>query len=103
MVSQAKDRGIRVIPEYDVPGHQGRNMGVIDEVQWCGARPPASGDYQWELYDDPEGHTFSVTSQLYKELISLFPDECKFPLRPLCLPQPDSAAKSLPCRLPCGW
>jgi hexosaminidase len=28
LVAQAKERGIRVIPEYDIPGHQARNMGV---------------------------------------------------------------------------
>ena len=74
LVAQAKLRGIRVIPEYDVPGHQGRNMGRVPEMKWCGSRPPASGDYQWELFDDAAGSTFAALSKLYRELIALFPD-----------------------------
>ena len=75
LIARAKLRGIRVIPEYDVPGHQGRNIGLIEKLQWCSARPPASSDYQWELFDDPAGKTFSVLSTLITELISLFPDK----------------------------
>ena len=74
LVESAKVRGIRVIPEYDVPGHQGRNMGTVPEMKWCGSRPPAAGDYQWELFDDAAGSTFSALSKLYHELIALFPD-----------------------------
>jgi hexosaminidase len=40
LVAEAKKRGIRVIPEYDVPGHQARNMGVLDEMKWCGSPYP---------------------------------------------------------------
>jgi hexosaminidase len=75
LVAQAKARGIRIIPEYDVPGHQARNMGVIDEIKWCGSRPPVSGNYQWEIFDDPDGASFGVISKLYRELIGLFPDQ----------------------------
>lgn len=75
LVAQAKERGIRVIPEYDVPGHQARNMGVLDEMKWCGSRPPTSGNYQWELFDDPAGSTFGALKKLYTELMGLFPDK----------------------------
>jgi hexosaminidase len=57
-----------------VPGHQGRNVGLIDDLQWCSERPPTASDYQWEVYDDPQGKTFGVISTLYHELIALFPD-----------------------------
>ena len=49
-------------------------MGVLDAMKWCGSRPPAAGDYQWELFDDPDGSTFGALKELYSELISLFPD-----------------------------
>ena len=77
LVAAAKLRGVRVVPEYDIPGHQARNMGSIDELVWCGARPPnaATGGYQWELYDDPANKTRRVLTKLFGELVSLFPDK----------------------------
>ena len=50
LVAQAKLRGIRVIPEYDVPGHQGRNVGLVQELQWCSKAPPAASGYQLGCY-----------------------------------------------------
>lgn len=60
---------------YDVPGHQGRNMGLLPEMKFCTSRPPAAAAYQWELFDDAAGSTFAAVAKLYHELIALFPDK----------------------------
>jgi hexosaminidase len=76
LVSYARSFGIRVVPEFDVPGHQARNMGQgIPQLSWCASRPPVAGDYQWQLRDDEEGATFGVISDLFDEISSIFPDE----------------------------
>ena len=65
LVAYAKAHGIRVIPEWDVPGHQSRNMGQgIPTLQWCDAAPPTPSDYQWQLRDDEAGVTFGVSRAL---------------------------------------
>ena len=74
LVSEAKQRGIRVIPEYDVPGHQGRNAGLLRDLQWCSKRPPEASQYQWEIYDDPAQRSMGVLTKLIEELVALFPD-----------------------------
>lgn len=75
LVAYAKSYGIRLVPEWDVPGHQGRNMGQgIPELSWCASRPPVASDYQWQLRDDEEGVTLGVIRDLFEELAAVFPD-----------------------------
>lgn len=48
LVKYAKNRGIRIIPEIDIPGHSSCFRGLIDDgIKFCNER-------QYQLYDDPE-------------------------------------------------
>jgi hexosaminidase len=72
MVKYAGDRGIRVVPEFDVPGHA-RGMIPVegpDGVQFCEDAADRS-----QLYGDPDGKTYKVVHALMKEMASLFSDE----------------------------
>lgn len=69
LIEYAADRGIRVMPEFDVPGHAAGFRPLQSQgINFC------SGSKK-QLYDDPEGSTFSVLMEIYKEMSELFKDE----------------------------
>ena len=69
IIEYAADRGIRVVPEFDVPGHSRGFFPLASEgVKFC------SKDND-QLYGDPEGSTLKVISELLKEMAGLFKDE----------------------------
>ena len=79
LVQYAYLRGIRVIPQIDVPGH---SSGLIPlkprGVAFCEDTPSAhcsTSHCQTQLYDDPAGKTLAVVGHIYDELLALFPDE----------------------------
>jgi len=74
VVAQARQYGIRVVPEYDVPGHQGRNLGQqIPALSWCANRPPDQAGYVWELQNTAENR--EVVGRLLQDIAAVFPDK----------------------------
>jgi hexosaminidase len=77
LVTYAHDRGIRVVPEFDMPGHS---------TAWFAAHPEiasGSGPYQierkWGVFDpamDPTNEkTYKFLNELIGEMSKLFPDQ----------------------------
>jgi hexosaminidase len=77
LIAYARDRGIRIVPEIDMPGHV---------TSWCVGYPDlasAPGPYQierkWGVFDpalDPTREsTYAFLDGLIEELAALFPDE----------------------------
>lgn len=78
IVQYASERGVRIIPEIDMPGHARAGWRQIDsEIISCGAitwthnisvEPPAG---QLDIAND---HTYTVVKKVYDEISSLFND-----------------------------
>jgi len=77
LIAYARDRGIRVVPEFDMPGHT---------TSWCVGYPELAsgpGPYQierkWGVFDptlDPtREETYTFLDSLIGEMAALFPDE----------------------------
>ncbi|MBQ4822720.1 family 20 glycosylhydrolase [Aquimarina sp. MMG016] len=77
IIQYAKDRGIRVLPEFDVPGHATAILTAYPEI---GSKDTT---YQIErhagIFDptlDPTNEkTYKILSDVFGEIASLFPDE----------------------------
>lgn len=77
VVAYARDRGVRIVPEFDIPGHS---------TSWLAAYPAlASGPGPWNIvheYGDPAGVMDPTKESTYRfldgfigEMVKLFPDE----------------------------
>jgi hexosaminidase len=77
LIAYARDRGIRVVPEFDMPGHS---------TAWFVAHPEiasGSGPYQierkWGVFDPAmnptEEKTYKFLNELIGEMSKLFPDQ----------------------------
>lgn len=77
LVHDAADRGIRVVPELDVPGHAGAILWAHPEL--AAGEPPAAlprafGPSRHAL-DPTLGDTWSLLDALVADLAELFPDD----------------------------
>jgi hypothetical protein len=78
IVSYAADRGIRVIPEADMPGHAQGLQGLSGHgLNFCLTKGNVTHTHQpyGELANDPGGQTIATMQAIYAELADLFPDD----------------------------
>eukprot|EP00730_Choanoeca_flexa_P016215 TRINITY_DN7621_c0_g1_i4.p1 TRINITY_DN7621_c0_g1~~TRINITY_DN7621_c0_g1_i4.p1 ORF type:complete len:662 (+),score=154.23 TRINITY_DN7621_c0_g1_i4:21-2006(+) len=72
MISYAKDRGIRVVPEFDVPGHSHGLQPLLSQgLQFCSDDSTS----QSQLYNDPKNQTLNLITEVMAEMATLFEDE----------------------------
>lgn len=80
LISYARDRGIRVVPEFDMPGHAA--SWFVGYPDLASATDPSKAGYQivrkWGIFDpamDPTREsTFVFLDKLLAEMTALFPD-----------------------------
>jgi hexosaminidase len=71
MIEEAGSRGIRIIPEFDIPGHSRGFRPIKSEgVIFCDP-----GNTQSQLYGDPANSTLSVLQSVLGEMAELFDDD----------------------------
>jgi hexosaminidase len=71
MIEEAGARGIRVVPETDVPGHSRGFRPIKSEgVIFCDP-----GNTQSQLYGDPANSTLNVVQKVLEEMAGLFEDD----------------------------
>ena len=72
LVAYAADRAVRIVPEFDMPGHSRSLLPLEgnDAIHFC-----TDASNRSQLYDDPGLKTYSTVHALMKEMASLFPDD----------------------------
>ncbi len=76
VIAYARDRGIRVVPEFDVPGHT--TSWLVGYPELASAPGPYKIERQWGVFDptmDPTREsTYQFLDDFFGEMASLFPD-----------------------------
>ncbi len=76
LIAYARDRGIRVVPEFDVPGHS--TAWFVGYAELASAPGPYEIERKWGVFDpafDPTNEkTYKFLDQLIEEMAKLFPD-----------------------------
>jgi hexosaminidase len=76
VIDYARDRGIRVIPEFDVPGHATSLLAAYPEL--ASAPGPYSIERRWGIFkptlDPAREETYAFLDAFFKEMAALFPD-----------------------------
>ena len=77
LITYARDRGIRVVPEFDMPGHS--TAWFVGYPELASAAGPYSIERQWGVFDpamDPtEDATYKFLDGFIGEMAKLFPDQ----------------------------
>lgn len=76
LVSYAADRGIRVYPEFDVPGHA--TAWLVGHPELASAPGPYEIERQWGIFkptiDPTNERVYEVLESVFTEMAALFPD-----------------------------
>jgi hexosaminidase len=76
LIEYARDRGIRVIPEFDVPGHSTAWLVAYPEL--ASGKGPYEIERRWGIFDpafDPTNEkTYKFLNEFFGEMAKLFPD-----------------------------
>jgi hexosaminidase len=76
VIAYARDRGIRVVPEFDMPGHTTSWFVAYPEL--ASAPGPYEIERKWGIFDpamDPtKDHTYEFLNNFIAEMARLFPD-----------------------------
>src|SRR5215468_4370943 len=76
VIAYARERGIRVIPEFDMPGHS--TAWFVGYPELASAPGPYEIERKWGVFDpamDPtQEHTYHFLDEFIGEMVKLFPD-----------------------------
>jgi hexosaminidase len=76
LIAYARDRGIRVVPEFDMPGHS--TAWFVGHPELASAPGPYQIERKWGIFDpamDPTNEkTYKFLDDLVAEMTKLFPD-----------------------------
>ena len=76
LIAYARDRGIRVVPEFDVPGHS--TAWFVGYPELASAPGPYEIERKWGVFDpaiDPTNEkVYKFLDPLFEEMAKLFPD-----------------------------
>jgi hexosaminidase len=77
VIDYARDRGIRVVPEFDMPGHS--TAWFAGHPELASGKGPYEIERKWGVFDpamDPtEERTYKFLSEFIGEMAKLFPDQ----------------------------
>jgi hexosaminidase len=77
LIAYARDRGIRVVPEFDIPGHS--TAWFVGHPELASAPGPYEIERRWGVFDpafDPTNEkTYKFLDQFIGEMAKLFPDQ----------------------------
>lgn len=77
VVAYAADRGIRVMPEFDIPGHS--TSWLVGYPELASAPGPYSIERKYGVkdptFDPTQKATYKFFNKFFKEMVTLFPDE----------------------------
>lgn len=77
IVAHAQSRGVRIVPEIEMPGHASAPLVAYPEFA-AGAQPPTEVPADWGIYAHVYGvddATFGFLEDVLDEVMELFPDE----------------------------
>jgi hexosaminidase len=76
LIAYAKDRGIRVVPEFDMPGHS--TAWFVGHPELASGKGPYEIERKWGIFDpamDPTNEkVYKFLDDLIGEMVRLFPD-----------------------------
>jgi hexosaminidase len=77
LISYARDRGIRVVPEFDMPGHS--TAWFVGYPELASGAGPYQLERKWGVFDpamDPTNEkTYKFLNEFIAEMVKLFPDQ----------------------------
>jgi hexosaminidase len=77
LIAYARDRGIRVVPEFDMPGHS--TAWFVGYPEYASGSGPYQLERKWGVFDpamDPTNEkTYKFLNEFLGEMVKLFPDQ----------------------------